>query len=201
MQTELLQGGFADPVLEAQSVFRALMAAMAEPGTVQTFSAEMAPPPALPSALAAIACTLCDTDTPVWLDAPLATDKAVRGWLAFHTNAPLAADPALAQFALVADPAGLSPLPDFAIGDDAYPDRSATLVLACSGFREGNAVDLTGPGIEDRRRFGLPAMPAGFRDWWERNGALFPRGVDLFLAAPEGVAALPRTTRICWRED
>ena len=83
-----IQPGFADPVLESQSAFRALMRAMARPGRAEALPGlEHAPPPLSPVA-AAVALTLIDHDTPVWLDAPLAV-QAVRAWLAFHTGAPV----------------------------------------------------------------------------------------------------------------
>jgi alpha-D-ribose 1-methylphosphonate 5-triphosphate synthase subunit PhnH len=39
-------------------------------------------------------------------------------------------------------------------------------------------------------------MPQHFAAQWRANRAAFPRGVDLILAAPDGVAALPRSTRL-----
>ena len=39
-------------------------------------------------------------------------------------------------------------------------------------------------------------LPRHFVEQWKQNRARFPRGVDLVLAAPEGIACLPRTTRI-----
>ena len=39
-----------------------------------------------------MALTLCDHDTPVWLDPVLAASEAVAGWLRFHTGAPLVTD-------------------------------------------------------------------------------------------------------------
>ena len=39
-------------------------------------------------------------------------------------------------------------------------------------------------------------MPRHFVEQWKQNISRFPRGVDIILAAPDGVACLPRTTRI-----
>ena len=44
------------------------------------------------------------------------------------------------------------------------------------------------------------AVPRHFVAQWKQNRARFPRGVDLILAAPDGIACLPRTTRITQME-
>src|SRR5205085_9658262 len=81
--------GFTEPVLGAQTAFRAVMNAMARPGTVLPLAGiAQAPAPLLPAA-AAIALALVDYETPVWLDPALAGASAVGRWLAFHSGAPL----------------------------------------------------------------------------------------------------------------
>ncbi len=196
MQADAIGGGFARPVFEAQAMFRAIMDAMAQPGSVQPCDASVLPPAPLTPTAAAVALTLCDQDTPVWLDAPLAASAAAAAWLGFHSGARIVADRADAQFALVADPAHLPDLSGFAQGSQDYPDRSATLILQLDTLTEGSPLVLRGPGIEVEARLAPAPLPAQFSAFWQRNGASFPRGVDLILVAPDGVAALPRTTRI-----
>src|SRR5689334_243884 len=98
-----LPAGFGDKVLSAQSTFRAIMEAMARPGTIQRISASVDAPAPLMRGAAAIALTLFDHDTPVWLDARMAETNLVARWLRFHTGAPLIANPLASQFALVGD--------------------------------------------------------------------------------------------------
>ena len=188
--------GFADPVLDAQSTFRTLMDAFARPGSVQRLAQRLVPPAGLAIGLAAVALALCDHETAVWLDPPLAADREVAAYLAFHTGAGLTTDPREAAFALVSDLAALPPFGSFSVGDDAYPDRSTTIVAAVSPLAEAGALRLAGPGIDGERQLGVAPWPAHLTGELAENRALFPRGVDLVLVAPQAVAALPRTTRI-----
>ena len=193
---EQITGGFADPVFNGQAVFRAVMDAMARPGSIQPLAAFAQPPLPLSAAAAAVALALCDHDTPVWLDAGLQNTAIVASWLGFHTGAPLANTPADAHFALVADPASLIALENFAQGTQEYPDRSTTLILQVSSLASGENLLLEGPGIERAAMIAPAPLPRHFVEQWKQNRGRFPRGVDLILAAPEGVACLPRTTRI-----
>ncbi len=188
--------GFSDPVMDAQSAFRALMEALARPGSLQEFGATLIPPGALPAELAIVALTLADHETAVWLDGTLAADPSVAAWLAFHTGARITADPAEATFAFVTDLDALPPLTDFAAGDDAYPDRSTTIVIAVDQLAAEGSLSLAGPGIDGERQLGIAGWPAGLTAELTANRALFPRGVDLVFAAPGTLAALPRTTLI-----
>jgi alpha-D-ribose 1-methylphosphonate 5-triphosphate synthase subunit PhnH len=191
-----ITGGFADPVFDAQVIFRAVMDAMARPDTVQPVKALAKPPQPLSPVAAAVALTLCDHDTPLWLDPALRQTQAVASWLGFHTGAPLANTPADAHFAVVADPAGLIAFENFVQGTQEYPDRSTTLILQVASLSTGDRLTLEGPGIDGSTTFAPAPLPRHFVEQWKQNRARFPRGVDLVLAAPDGIACLPRTTRI-----
>jgi alpha-D-ribose 1-methylphosphonate 5-triphosphate synthase subunit PhnH len=69
--------------------------------------------------------TLCDFLTPVWLDPPLADSARVAAFARFRTGSWLAASPAEAAFAVIADGARMLELTAFAQGTPEYPDRSA----------------------------------------------------------------------------
>jgi len=180
-------------VLAAQSTFRKVMDATARPGLVQTIAAGAAPPAPLAAAAAAIALTLCDHDTPVWLDPSFATE-AVTQWLRFSTGCPIVNDPAQSAFALAGDMASLPQLERFALGTPDYPDRSTTLILQLASLTEGEALGLSGPGIRDTASLAPKGLPQDFVEQLAANRALFPRGVDVLLVAGDDIAALPRTT-------
>ena len=189
-----VEGGFADAVLGAQAVFRAIMEALSRPGTPRALAHDATPPAPLSRDLGVVALTLCDHDSPVWLDPALAATQSVAQWLRFQTGAPLVTEPARVLFALVGDPNHLPPLGDFAQGSDEYPDRSTTLVLASGA--PARALRLTGPGVKGELIARLPLPSGDFVAQWAENRARFPRGVDLLLVGDGMVTGLPRTTRI-----
>jgi alpha-D-ribose 1-methylphosphonate 5-triphosphate synthase subunit PhnH len=191
-----LPAGFADKVLSAQSVFRSVMDAMARPGSIQRIASAAGAPAAMMRGTAAIALTLFDHDTPIWLDAQMSATPDVAKWLKFHTSAPVIADSSIASFALVGDPEYLPSFDRFAFGSNEYPDRSTTLILQVESLTDGRAVELEGPGID-----GTAALRASIRprDLFERltiNATLFPRGIDVVLVHDDAIVAIPRTTRL-----
>ncbi|MDN5926054.1 MAG: phosphonate C-P lyase system protein PhnH [Hyphomicrobiales bacterium] len=199
-EANTLEGGFSDPVLDAQSVFRALMDAMARPGSIARIEASMMPPAPLEPAAGAVAGALIDADTPYWLDSALDGEK-LRSWLAFHTGARPAASLSKAVFALVAVPASMPPFERFAQGTQEYPDRSATLVLQIEDFDGGAPLTFRGPGIKERVRIAPRGLPADFAEQWHANRKRFPCGVDLVLTAGDAFACLPRSARLIPAED
>ena len=191
-----LPAGFADKVLSAQSVFRSVMDAMARPGSIQRIASTAGTPAAVMRGTAAIALTLFDHDTPVWLDGRMSATADVAKWLKFHTSAPVVTDPSIASFALVGDPENLPALDRFAFGSNEYPDRSTTLILQVESLADGAIVELQGPGIDGSAALRASIQP---RDLFERltfNAALFPRGIDVVLVQGDSIVAIPRTTRL-----
>jgi alpha-D-ribose 1-methylphosphonate 5-triphosphate synthase subunit PhnH len=172
------------------------MDAMARPGSVQRISAFAGTPSIMMRGTAAIALTLFDHDTPVWLDARMSETSDVAKWLKFHTSAPVIADSSVSNFALIGDPKNLPALDRFAFGSNEYPDRSTTLILQVESLTNGPAVELRGPGID-----GTAALRASIQphDLFERlaiNATLFPRGIDVVLVHDDSIVAIPRTTRL-----
>ena len=178
-------------MLAAQQVFRTLLRAMAEPGRVEALAPCCTPPAGVDPAAAAILLALVDADTPLWLD-PASSPAA--DFFRFHTGAPIVAAPEAASF-LLAQARHRPALPLLAAGSADYPDRSATLVLAVDGFDDG-PWRLSGPGIAATRRFGAAGVDTGFAGEWRENHARFPLGVDVFFAARDRVAGLPRSTAL-----
>src|SRR3977135_2693990 len=131
-----LPAGFADKVLSAQSTFRSVMDAMARPGSGQRIVAAAGTPAAIMRGTAAIALTLFDHDTPVWLDPLISETSHVTKWLKFHTGAPVVGDSSICSFALIGA-AALPPLDRFSFGTNEYPDRSTTLIVQVESLMQG----------------------------------------------------------------
>jgi alpha-D-ribose 1-methylphosphonate 5-triphosphate synthase subunit PhnH len=192
----MLAPGFSDPVLASQAVFRTVMEALARPGTVAAIDAAVTPPAPLGIAAAALALTLLDFETPVWLDPTLAGASGIGDWLRFHTGAPLTTDPGAAAFAFIADPARMPDFASFCQGSVEYPDRSTSLVLEVENLSEGGGFRLSGPGIKGARTLSAAPLPPEFADRMAGNRALFPRGIDIILTCGRLLTALPRSAHL-----
>jgi alpha-D-ribose 1-methylphosphonate 5-triphosphate synthase subunit PhnH len=186
---------FADPTRGSQAVFRRVMDAVARPGTLQEVGFAPDAPQGLDRATGAVALTLFDFETPIWLDPALRGTQA-EAWMRFHCGCPLTVDPLAAAFALVSDIASAPALAAFNQGDAKYPDRSTTLLIQLASLEGGPVVTLRGPGIKDEASLALPGLPAGFWEQVQTNGSQFQFGVDLIFTAGDRIAALPRTTRV-----
>jgi alpha-D-ribose 1-methylphosphonate 5-triphosphate synthase subunit PhnH len=189
-QLDVTLPGFADPVEQAQATFRAVLDAMARPGTLQRAGQGLTPPAPLDPATAAVLLTLVDHDTALWLDAATAPG---RDWIAFHCGAGFAAAAGDAAFALaleLPDLASLSP------GTHEQPETAATLILQVGSLTEGTRYRLRGPGLQAASHLSVRGLPADFVALWQSNRAGFPLGVDLVLCAGTSLAALPRSVTV-----
>jgi alpha-D-ribose 1-methylphosphonate 5-triphosphate synthase subunit PhnH len=192
----VLDGGFADPVLQSQASFRAIMDALANPGTCQDLVTPQSISHTMSVELVSTLLTLSDHDTAIWLDNGLAHDNALTAFIGFHAGAPIVAEPGKAAFAFASAAGTLPALDQFNLGTQEYPDRSTTIVLAVPALTGGKTLVLRGPGIKDHRHISPTGLPEDFVDQWTANRDLFPRGIDLLLVANGQVMGLPRSTRM-----
>ena len=186
MRTHRLNGGFADPAVQAAHAFRAVMEVMARPGTIQSV-ADLCPPSPMSAAAGAVVLTLCDADTSLHLAGAHDTEE-LRQWIAFHTDAPIVGRERC-NFALGSWDA-LAPLSGYAVGTAEYPDRSATLIVETDALSQTGAT-LAGPGIRQEMNLSLPETAA-----FQANHLLFPLGLDFLFTCGERLAALPRSTEV-----
>ena len=178
---------FRSPVRDAQASFRAVLDAMARPGSLHTAGQGLAPPAPLDPATAACLLTLVDGD------APLRLDDAAAGawdWLAFHCGAVRSAPSAFACALALPDLSSLNQ------GSDAEPETSTTLILQVAALGSGRAYRLDGPGLRVPTILQVSGLPDDFTARWAANHALYPRGIDIVLCAGETVCGLPRSVHI-----
>ena len=208
--------GFDDPVKDSQRSFRTILNALSQPGTVghlDAISLNQAPS-TWTEATWAVAMTLLDGDTRVWLSPLLATSVALAS-LQFHTSCPMTQDPGEADFVFVGHPTEQPDWSSLRQGEAEFPDLSATVILQVPGIEvvEASAPsvvpnmapsstwELRGPGIEHTRAIRLQhdsedQWPEKLRHAMVANRSRFPLGVDLLLVWRDLVCALPRSTRI-----
>lgn len=192
----MLAAGFADPVRDAQATFRQVLDAFAHPGRIVEVGGEgPAPPAPMHPAAFALALTLLDFETPVWLDFALGSSEVSEA-LRFHCGCPLTDDPEAAAFAFIGDSEAMPALEAFAQGTPEYPDPAATLVLQVEALDGGAGIRLAGPGIRDCSELAVAGLAPGFWDAWAENHARFPQGVDLVLVTGRRLAALPRSIAV-----
>jgi alpha-D-ribose 1-methylphosphonate 5-triphosphate synthase subunit PhnH len=182
--------GFADPVADAQRCFRAVLQAMARPGSLHEVGLELHPPPPLAPATAAVLLTLVDGETSLWLAPGLAS---TRPWIEFHCGVVCVSDLAAASFILSPRLPDLTRLP---MGTYETPQSAATVILQVNGLGAGLSFRLRGPGLRTPGKLAVDGLPADFAAIWSDNHARFPCGIDLILCAGLQVAALPRSVMI-----
>lgn len=166
--------------------FRALMEAMARPGSRHIMTSPGQLPSELSGAMAACLLVLCDQDVAVHLADPF-DQKEIQDWILFHCGSRLVAAHE-ADFA-IGTIDNLHPLADFPKGDPQYPDRSATIIIAQEdGWDE---FEIRGPGIANTTQIALPDA-----EIFIENRQLFPLGNDFIFTRENSVTALPRSSMI-----
>lgn len=193
--------GRFDPVFDSQAVFRALLDAMARPGTVgRTPVRDPRCPVAGCQPLAAALLTLLDHEV-AFAVAPATGDGAAElaAYLAAATGS-RRVPPGEADFvvALGAPPPGL--LLGLRRGTPAFPDEGATLLLLAPDLdapEGGLPVALAGPGVRPGATARLAGLTAADLADLAAANAEPPRGLDLILIDRGGrLLCLPRSTRL-----
>lgn len=188
--------GFSDPVRDSQQAFRAILDAVALPGSIHMVAVMGPLPPPLNPATTTLCLALADYETPIFLDAEARTAD-VQDFLRFHTGAVITDETSDATFAVITGKP--PPLDQFKLGSDEFPEEGATLFIQVETLSDEGSLDLSGPGIETECGLGVSGLHADF--WDLRAGMIkeFPRGVDLIFTSGRQIAALPRTTIVSQR--
>ena len=114
-----VSAGFADPVHDAQTAFRAVLNALSRPGR-RVAMGQPVDSLAIGPAMAHVLLALTDDDTAVWWQQD---DCAGAHWLRFHTGARQAATPADAAFAVLDSATDMPPLAAFAASSVEAPEH------------------------------------------------------------------------------
>jgi alpha-D-ribose 1-methylphosphonate 5-triphosphate synthase subunit PhnH len=196
-----------DQVFDGQRHYRSLLQSTARPGTIgQLDDVLLEVPPQLNRATALLALTLFSSDSSFYLargEEP-AIDFLRRETLAKPAGA------AQADFLLLPDTNRLEEIHLARLGSLAYPDLGATVVLQVTAISPAPMpgclrLMLTGPGIETETTVFVMGAPEAFFAALQERNMEFPVGVDAYLtcdslSAGPCVLALPRTTRVRWKQ-
>jgi alpha-D-ribose 1-methylphosphonate 5-triphosphate synthase subunit PhnH len=169
----------------SQLVFRAVLDALARPGTAHRLPDVPHAPAALLPVLA-----LADLGTPVCVLGDGDWEHSVR----VTTSAPPSA---LTGARLVAAlrPVSIAELAEIRVGTAAAPEDGALVCLAVEDLGTGQLFRVQGPGVRGVGELRLAGLPAGFAECRRQLVSGYPAGIDLLLVTGDGrVAGVPRTT-------
>lgn len=99
-----------------------------------------------------------------------------------------------ADHVFLGDMPDIAAVPQLRIGSDLYPDDGATVIVRAQ-FGQGQALRLTGPGVNGHVDVRIAGLPAAL--WDARARAMrYPMGFDILLIDGAQVMGLPRSTKI-----
>lgn len=188
-----MSSAYSKEALRSADMFRLQMDAMAHPGGAMEFPPCVGGVGALNPVALSVAETLCDHETPIWLDARLSTQDVIDT-LRFRCGCPITTDASDASFAFFSESPNIDVLRGFPDGTPDYPDRSTTLVIQVSHIANEGSIKISGPGVKETGSLGIHGLESGFWTWRHENLRKFPLGIDVLLASPTHLTALPRTT-------
>jgi alpha-D-ribose 1-methylphosphonate 5-triphosphate synthase subunit PhnH len=177
---------------EAQQVFRAVLEALARPGTAMTL-----PPDAVRSIAPAVVPVLALADLGTGVCVLEGDDDRWGDTVATVTSAPLW--PAeLARLVAATRPVTDGEVRGFARGTSMAPEAGALVSLAVADVDGGQRRwRLKGPGIADEATLAPRGLPSGFVAARADAVATYPAGIDVLLVTDDfRVVGLPRTTTI-----
>ncbi|MBU0679994.1 MAG: phosphonate C-P lyase system protein PhnH [Proteobacteria bacterium] len=167
-----------------QRIFRALMDAMARPGSLQDVRPWLGGAAAWRGVLA----SLLDNRTS-FADCHDLLDR--YDWPLFQARREqaAAADYLLCQGSRAATMKAK-------VGTLTSPDQAATIIIQVDNLGQGpDALCLSGPGIKSSRVLPVRGLASSWPSWREEH-LCFPLGIDLILVDQHVLAAIPRTTKL-----
>lgn len=187
----------------SQRAFAVLLDTLARPGTVESVG-EVDLPSAVPPALV-VPLALADVEVTVSV-ADSAIDATWERFLVDVTGARLS-EPERASIVVFLRAPSRDAVLSLRRGTDESPEVGARVSIAVGSLRTPGSgdtpepdeivVELTGPGVDGRRRLAIGGLSAAVLDAIAEANRGFPSGIDTWLVAPDGaIAAISRSTRL-----
>jgi alpha-D-ribose 1-methylphosphonate 5-triphosphate synthase subunit PhnH len=179
-------------ILREQRAFRAMLNALARPGTIERID----PLPDVPSPFA-LAAALLEAVVDHEVTFAIAPGNAAVEEAVLRRTGSIVGEPATADYVVTTLSALPATLVAVKAGSPEFPDHSATVVTVVPGFDSGQSLLIEGPGIPGSTPIAIEGWtPAHTQAFREKND-LLPQGVDLVLVDAAGcLAAFTRYTRI-----
>jgi len=194
---------FIDESTDSQVVFRNILTAMSEPGTIIDMTSDEEPYNTRSllnscesklSCLWSVAQTLLDSDCSVFVCASI-SEKAFVQSLSFFTGVSFAPDMKSADFIFMSIHE-LEDLNGFNLGGIEKPHLSSTVLIYIESITNSEQIILSGPGIKDNRLLMLEGLDANKIDLLQNNHKLYPCGVDFIFCSATSITAITRSTKI-----
>ena len=198
---------FKNNVGDSQWVYRKLLKAMSEPGTIlrlfennntSSLYIDEFTSPYLYSTTWSIAQSLLDGDCTTHLSKSLAQVGFMQS-LRFYTDAHISQTTPPAQFAFMninefSTDDSFDRL--FSTGTLIAPHESCTLIIQVPHISIKPQLYVTGPGIKTQKQFSIEGISQQAIEFIQANNQLYPCGVDMVFCSATHIVALPRTTAL-----
>lgn len=203
MNFNLCKEALYDEVFDSQKNFRVLLDAMSRPGKVASLHPHRFGkfPEGFNPHVLTLMKTLCDNSVTIF-----SHDKSYEDYLQANTGAETVSSPAMADYALFGGLRYSGAFARLKTGVPEFPEDSATAIVtvdslaagACGDFCDDTlALRLKGPGIKNSNTLFINGMDGEYAAVFSNLNRVFPLGLDLILADPEGrISCLTRTTKL-----
>jgi alpha-D-ribose 1-methylphosphonate 5-triphosphate synthase subunit PhnH len=197
---------FTDETTDSQEVFRHILKAMSEPGTILDIDPVSVPANSRYSkkigqnklsCLWSVAQTLLDSDCSVFVY-PSISDNSFIQSLVFYTGVSIARDVKEADFIFMSMDE-LKDINEFNLGGIEKPHLSNTALLYVEAITVDAQIALSGPGIKGSQSLTLAGLDEEKASLLQNNHSLYPCGIDFIFCSDTKMTAIPRSTKISIR--
>jgi alpha-D-ribose 1-methylphosphonate 5-triphosphate synthase subunit PhnH len=203
MNSLSLLPAFTDEATDSQIIFRNILKAMSEPGTIididrsfvqynRHYSKNIHQKKL--SYLWSIAQTLLDSDCLLFI-CPSISDEFFLQSLAFYTGVNFTYDIKQADFIFMSIHE-LKDLNDLNCGDVEKPHLSSTALVYVDAMSAQEQIILSGPGIKESKPLALAGLDEEKISILNNNYKLYPCGMDFIFCSETSMTAIPRSTKI-----
>lgn len=194
---------FTDEATDSQVVFRNILKAMSEPGSILSIDGSSGSHDSRfsknidqnkLSCLWSIAQTLLDSDCSIFVY-PSISEKSFMQSLTFYTGVCIACDVKEANFIFLSMDE-LKDLNEFNLGGIEKPHLSTTAIVYVESIKKDAQIILSGPGIKESRPLALAGLDEEKVSLLQNNHKLYPCGIDFIFCSEANITAIPRSTKI-----